>query len=123
MRELKFRAWTGGKMIDVPILDIGGVGENGYTVLTPKTHYANVPVMQYTGLLDKNGVKIYEGDVVCNKWGKPWKVGFEISKGSWRMVDIVEYSVLLSAAGVKNDGVEVIGNIYQSPDLLTKENK
>lgn len=82
-------------------------------------------LMQWTGLLDKNGVEIYEGDILKLWVGdKPKTVG-NITWGGW------EYTVTMEVAGkdktnyfgynsedIDPDKIEVIGNIYENPDLL-----
>lgn len=74
-------------------------------------------LMQYTGLKDKNGVEIYEGDVVDGykgkhviEWGEIVGYGFGFV---WRPLEGNTESVTGFI-----DEYEVIGNIYENPDLL-----
>ena len=77
--------------------------------------------MQFTGLLDRHGKEIYEGDVIffVDNEGKKiieFKDGeFTINKGMASMRDVISIDE-------KNNGVniEIIGNIYENPDLLDK---
>lgn len=81
--------------------------------------------LQCTGLKDKNGKLIYEGDVVTYEWltplGKVWrndgKYIVEWSDGFCLLSNIARYDV---EHGTKRN-VEIIGNIYENPELLESE--
>lgn len=143
MRDIKFRAWNDGEMI----LNIGltppsdGLtpykvpdDSNGYEDMT---YYPEAILMQYTGLKDKNGVEIYEGDIIRDRFvSQPGfgQIGFASSfDREWctevRIPDIYmhwdeyqfpNFETLINhfAEGDNSYGVEVIGNIYENPDLL-----
>ena len=80
----------------------------------PETFALKFPLMQFTGVLDKNGKEIFEGDVV---------------RGKWSINDIVEVKCDTLASGSVPfnddysfcaDDVEVIGNIYENPEFLAE---
>lgn len=70
----------------------------------------NFELMQYTGLKDKNGVEIFEGDIVSRGIGKPWVMG----KGLSFFQDVADMGRFLE----RGDPYVVIGNMYQNPELL-----
>lgn len=79
-------------------------------------------LMQYTGLKDKNGKEIYEGDITNNgvvEWCKSlnWDSGGSNHPGFY--FDCKETDELSYHDGFDND-TEVIGNIYENPELLKK---
>lgn len=125
-REIKFRAWDGVNnvmkeweyiAIQFDITDLFGNER-----FTP---------MQFTGLTDKNGVEIYEGDIVTADLKQPrlmnWPCKgfiqflngeFVINTGKQLLDDDNDYYAHFWA----HDNIEVIGNIYEHPELLTIKN-
>ena len=83
-----------------------------------------VTFMQYTGLKDKNGKEIYEGDIIvypCNDCeGVTYRDTYEvIYKAPMFKIMAIKSHIWKSGAEIYlNDSVEVIGNIYENPELL-----
>ena len=148
MREIKFRVWDKkqkkmyyGDKQDEPNM-IGFDGKIYITGLTgPMCDYGcsadyinwcsseDYELMQYTGLKDKNGKEIYEGDILRCKIWNPMScerdcvlevvVVWNSSEGSWEFKDVRRKFADLSWMFI--DDVEIIGNIYQNPELLKEE--
>lgn len=129
MREIKFRAWArdhDGEMIMAPwsldfFSDMSLV--TGYGGEFPSDR-EDVTLMQYTGIKDRDGKEIYEGDILDLGNGRR----LEVQYGAWNCGccdDVYGYSFeLFARTGITEDNVvcwEVIGNIYENPDLLKEE--
>lgn len=123
-REIKFRAWDTrvNEMIN-PLRPVwfeeNNYHHDDYAVCAKEEGFI---LMQYTGLKDKNGVEIYEGDIVRriksgNFGGFIGCVGYYYNRFICPCKnavdeddDVLEYS---------QDLIEVIGNAYESPNLLS----
>lgn len=114
MREIEFRAWhkEAEFMFDVYGLSSTAVEEkrNGISYIYSRK---DVVLMQYTGLKDKNGKKIYEGDMVKNDVDTGVVFWHEA-----RAMFLVDSSLTDIAPMDDWDNFEVIGNIYDNPELL-----
>lgn len=124
-REIKFRAWDAdwfGGVVEkvIPKMEFFKLGDTlgGYTNIYDidiSGRDANVTVMQYTGLKDKNGVEIYESDQVKTPAGigvVKWDRCFCLF---WNDRD---FTTLHDCA---EEQLEVIGNILENPELLKEQ--
>ena len=109
-REIKFRAYY-------PFQNKMVTWDDLKHKLMQVLEYTSCPIMQYTGLKDKNGVEIYEGDIL-QIFGEGNSIGKVIFQdGSFRVVEDLKYYCHLSAYNPQVMS-EVIGNIYENPELL-----
>ena len=130
MREIKFRAWSSGRKEMTEVENINFKGNAVYLISKYLRLVANLDeteLMQYTGLQDKNGVDIYEGDII--------NLSYEYFDGHFRDNEIVgkvyfedssfrmSYKKYDEIREWRIDepeilSIEVIGNIYENPELL-----
>ena len=79
----------------------------------------NNTIGQYTGLKDKNGKEIYEGDIVKVFTNKEWRIGKIIYEHSEFTIDVTNNKDLkYGRTSIIENLTEVIGNIYDNPELL-----
>ena len=116
MREIKFRAWDNELKIMVHDFDQDldkhypiEVGDSIHNLVW-RVGLCYESLMQHTGIKDKNGVEIYEGDIIdwdAQEWGEAY-------------IEVVEWDYELFNAR-ENDWTEwceVVGNIHENPELL-----
>jgi len=134
MREIKFRAWDSIRktMVYQPqIMKITGDGQNWRYAASVESHEAWPTIMQYTGLKDKNGKEIYEGDIVRTPWLSidglnvydDWIMVYSEENAGFQLQS-KENSEYLESPTVYRipDDYEVIGNIWEHPELLENQN-
>ncbi|EAE4015261.1 hypothetical protein E1S57_02805 [Listeria monocytogenes] len=123
MRAIGFRAFVKRKKKMLPVTDlcfneteavgVSGCGNAKCTLCVDWYSFDDVVLMQYTGLKDKNGKKIFEGDVGWDEHNECYGVvKFEEGKFLYVWENIAED--LQEVA----DGIEIYGNIHENLDLL-----
>jgi len=125
MREIKFRAWHKEKKIMGEVLGIDFLHKetffsNGDVDCYEHTDFKDIELMQYTGLKDKNNKEIYDGNIVKFLNGI-FEVIWCNEKASF-MLKNKEYKEFLNFIYENNNGMEIVGNIYENPELLKENN-
>ena len=127
-REIKFRAWLkeDKKMENVKTMDftdksIQYLEKNEFinAYLLRRVSFDDVELMQYTGVKDRNGKEIYEGDIIICKYGP--QIAMEVKWVDEGFRTLGKYDGDNYVGFVKNNA-EVIRNIYENKNLL-EENK
>ena len=129
MREIKFRAWDKKiqQFIDAKeiVINDGKVFRNwqDYEDYIPDDN--TIELVWFTGLKDKNGVEIYEGDIIGLDGF--WSYCIDFHDGAFRKIPCNQAQKLnwpwnpLEKVTIEVHGWEVIGNRYENPELLEEE--
>lgn len=128
----RFRAWDSANK--EMFKDTFAITESGQVVVVEQESVASSPdyvfvdhlvIMQSTGLKDKNGKEIFEGDVVRQVRTQPTTENETITgvvtmlEGAWLIMNDCEQ--LASDLWSETDENEIIGNIYENKDILEEE--
>ena len=136
MREIKFRVWC-KQTEEMHAVERLGFDNGELWYIEDEDRDTEPPyfqdrndsvLMQYTGLKDKNGKEIFEGDIVTyNNFNSLRTGGHAEDKiivgkvvfdfGMW-IVESIDYNQDLYEARVNDEEILVIGNIYGNPELL-----
>ena len=122
MRKIKFRAWDESQKY----MAIQGTPDLE-TIQSFFFHFGGCQLMQFTGLYDKNGIEIYEGDILSD-WnevdGKQVQSFLQVfwcsDKGAWKLDNSFEQDKTsgdLLSEELIGFSYEITGNIYENPEL------
>ena len=122
MREIKFRAWDGEKYISPDYITRDGVAHWKEDSIPTRSTI----IEQFTGLHDKNGKEIYEGDLMRSSFPSRIDIPDSIQIVEWCERDASFFAIDKAEfrLGGKlhpvwwNTHCEVIGNIHENPELL-----
>lgn len=121
MRAIKFRAWQHGKMNYEPYIYGGCSGREDFNI--NDCFETDLPLMQFTGLLDDQGKEIYEGDICEFSLQTPFGLTMKRAAMGWNE-KIAQFGLSFESELdipehiISPERPKVIGNIYENPDLL-----
>jgi len=130
MNDIRLRAWDykGKRMVKVLAIDWehqtidceAGLdyGEVGWWERCYHQPLENFEFLQFTGVRDKNGKEIYEGDILKNSYGSLYEVKWVPSMMSFMCSPL---KVVYEVRHIDNLDAEVIGNIFENTELLRGE--
>lgn len=122
LREVKFRLWLDNEMLShEQLIRMDQDTHAMYTIITKEKQEEGTVLMQYTGLKGKDGVEVYEGDVLPCRYVVTFVDGSDggnlgMASGWYEQRDNFESWRQLEVG----DELEVIGNIYEHSHLLNK---
>jgi len=112
LKKIKYRAWNIKEKVMISADDLyldSGLESPLWKVL--EDFQKDFDIIQFTGLLDVNGVEIYEGDIVkriASNWGNNQTIGRDFVV-EWGKTELLPFNKF-----PPEDGWEVVGNVYEN---------
>jgi len=134
-REIKFRVWDGtamydsGEHPDFTLCDFASMTNPSQRTWMEENEpdFERYKLMQFTGLKDRNGKEIYEGDLSgdqyesgCVQWCDTchgWSIGIAMIEGHCHQCD-GDFMWLDFVDDVRQEKVEIVGNRFENPELI-----
>lgn len=134
MREIRFRAWRKEEKRMIYLANNMGSqthlqlnnhswgvfepdSDDYYGIASANSNLGDI-LMQYTGLKDKNGTDIYEGDIVRSPQGAIQRVYYSNQFAAFLCADIYRPNAEIRDTWIVEKEDEIIGNLYENPELL-----
>jgi uncharacterized phage protein (TIGR01671 family) len=128
MRPIEFRQWLGEERKRM-FYGIGAIKEGMWAGM-PEVTWSKYPLMQYIGLLDKNGKKIFESDIIsyADICSDKWMLEEQRTIGIVKWFENARFEAQEIRENHKGghyrafwdwmEDIEIIGNIWENPELL-----
>lgn len=120
MREIKFRQYCETDYGNEMVYYLSENFDNGLWFQAVDSHIHKVlsPPTQFTGLKDRDGIEIYEGDILKNEKSTSGNFFVKFNVGGYDAVYKNNFTLCLHPVLHYHDGASIIGNIYQNPELI-----
>lgn len=127
MKKIQCRVWSGNMFLDGGDANIHVLDRNNTKIeIIASSPHANYEINLCTGLKDRHGTNIYEGDIIKHSFSPGRENIFAIYQVNslldlFSQLRIKRYgSIDIPKLHDLNDMIEIIGNIYENPELLNK---